>query len=114
MIGKRDPVSGKPDDEMCDALAEAVHAEMSSDHEPLDNPPAFPCERTERVEYPGVGGTITTYHETGMTLLDYFATRAMTALVIPIDSPEVDPSLAERAYHIAEALLRERQRRMKP
>jgi hypothetical protein len=60
--------------------------------------PAFP-----RTQWP---------NETGMTLRDYFAAKAMQSLIINSDERsafEADLWVGDRAYEIADAMLRARQ-----
>lgn len=66
------------------------------------NPPAFPAQSV---------------NQTGMTLLDYFAAKAMQAIMTRFEADtRLTPSkafakLADSSYDIAAAMLAERQRR---
>jgi len=57
----------------------------------MSNPPAFPCGE---------------YTSTGMTLRDYFAAKAMQAL---IDKEVFFDDVAESAYKVADHMLRVRE-----
>ena len=72
---------------------------MSGDH----NPPAFPFPA---YTYPN--GEIN-HGESGMTLRDYFAAKAMQGLLLDDNGDFSDPKwLAERAYVFADAMLKAR------
>ena len=72
---------------------ENVKAQMSNFNKPT-NPPAFPT-----------GAGITPYYH-GMTLRDYFAARAMQAL---IDNDGLFSEIPTQAYALADAMLKARE-----
>ena len=72
---------------------ENVKAQMSNFNKPT-NPPAFPT------------GTGVTPYNPGMTLRDYFAARAMQAL---IDNDGLFSEIPAQAYELADAMLKARE-----
>lgn len=67
------------------------------DHE--NNSSAFPCVKTEEEEV----------IEYGMSMRDYFATKAMAAIISNCaDYDYVEYKVAESAYKMADAMLKER------
>lgn len=75
------------------------------EEEKVNNPSAFPI-RHEDVCCPD-GSRFT-----GMTLLDYFAAKAMQGLVSRCNPNEGwSDSMSNQAYFIAESMLKERQKR---
>ena len=71
----------------------------------MNNPPAFPT------------GTGVTPYNPGMTLRDYFAAKAMAAILQTDDDLEWDDdqnSLASASYGYADAMLRVREKGWKP
>jgi hypothetical protein len=75
-----------------------------------DGGPAFPCVKTRRtyVTDPDV------HSIGGMTLLDYFAAKAMQGMLAEIGPDEIldEDVVSETAYGIAAKMIAERQRRM--
>ena len=72
----------------------------------MNNPPAFPTKN-----YQGIQPIATGYSE-GMTLRDYFAAKAMQALIIANGPAPTGgwPTHAERtAYTVADAMLKARE-----
>jgi len=64
----------------------------------MNNPPAFPCHPDTPPEYDG------------MTLRDYFAAKAIQAILTSPSWMENKPStLAKMSYEIADAMLRARE-----
>ena len=63
----------------------------------MKNPYAFP------LTIQGVGGE-TSFYQEGMTLRDYFAGQALSALADP-DWPRENEQIAEWAYTMADAML---------
>ena len=59
--------------------------------------PAFPC-------HPGIENPI----YDGMTLRDYFAAKAMQAILSDPDYDKEDSALAKAAYYVADAMLEAR------
>lgn len=79
-----------------------------------ENPPAFPRDGV----YSNGHNDWYDWPEYGMDLLDYFAGKAMKAVSVDDhattwDEEENDDAFAKRCYDIAEAFLRERERRQK-
>ena len=62
----------------------------------MNNPPAFPCGEY-RVPFQG------------MTLRDYFAAKAMQAILSNPEYGDDDTSLAGAAYYVADAMLKARE-----
>lgn len=62
--------------------------------------PAFPITPENEPRMNGTGGR-------GMTLRDYFAAKAMAALVAADNQTNPDNYIAQRAFEIADAMLRE-------
>ena len=60
----------------------------------MNNPPAFP-----RTQWP---------NETGMTLRDYFAAKAMQGILADPNTPEI-MDIAGAAYEVADAMLKARE-----
>jgi hypothetical protein len=70
----------------------------------MKNPPAFP-----RI---GEGFGNPVYETEGMTLRDYFAAKAMAALIVSVETPDAAKSYgkaAEWAYQQADAMLKARE-----
>jgi hypothetical protein len=66
----------------------------------MNNPPAFPT------------GTGVTPYQSGMTLRDYFAAKAMQAVISNLEeafSPEEFNELSEVFYQMADAMLKARE-----
>lgn len=72
-----------------------------------DGGPAFPCEQHETQE-----GTWNQTFEPGMSLRDWFAGMALQGLASATDASGAwtgaDPTVANQAYRIADAMLAER------
>ena len=66
----------------------------------MNNPPAFPSSNEVKV-----GNCISSGHM-GMTLRDYFAAKAMQAL---IDNDGLFSEIPAQAYELADAMLKERE-----
>ena len=64
----------------------------------MNNEPAFPCH--------GSMGEVT---NNGMTLRDYFAAKAMQAILSDPNYSSPDDKLAEASYWIADAMLKARE-----
>ena len=64
------------------------------------NPPAFPRNILDH------GHGVTSTHESGMTLRDYFAAKAMQAL---IDNDGLFLHIPTQAYAVADAMLKARE-----
>lgn len=87
-----------------------------------DGGPAFPCEMETHVEYPGITAMTGTRSDRypGMSLRDYFAAKAMAALlgnngfmgrfstIATRDGIALKDCLALECYLIADAMLRAR------
>lgn len=71
------------------------------------NPPAFPSDQT----YEYNGETYGERHE-GMTLLDYFAGKALTGLAVSDLPAEVIELRVRNAFHIADLALLEREKHL--
>ena len=70
----------------------------------MNNPPAFPTSNWQKIA-PMANG----YNE-GMTLRDYFAAKAMAALVVVYtDDKAIVDEYSQRAYAIADAMMKARQ-----
>ena len=67
-----------------------------------NNPPAFPMTGFETRN----GQGIQSVHQTGMTLRDYFAAKAMQAL---IDNDGLFSEIPTQAYALADAMLKARE-----
>jgi hypothetical protein len=71
------------------------------------NPPAFPTDSEGQIG-------ISTWNFEGMSLRDYFAAKAMAAMITTAAGPVVggldgyEPNTAKSAYKIADAMLAER------
>lgn len=81
--------------------------------------PAFPCEDIVRRDANG-GLHGPSISSDGMTIADYFAAKAIAGLIGVIyvkgatakdDGPITEATIAEQAYHFADAMLAERVRR---
>lgn len=85
-----------------------------SDKERGDGGPAFPC-KTKTYNPPAFGELGHTFeHELpGMTLRDYFAAKAMAAIIWPWSegSDNYFKPVADAAYLIADAMLAARERK---
>ena len=64
--------------------------------------PAFPRNILDH------GHGVTTTHESGMTLRDYFAAKAMQSELVGGVHPDNFDVTARRAYHMADAMLKAR------
>lgn len=75
----------------------------------LNNPPAFPSEYSG-AEYDFTGQPVISERKYyGMTLLDYFAAKAMQSMVnISSTNDGFEVELSRRAYIVATAMLNER------
>lgn len=62
--------------------------------------PAFPTKMK--------GPNLSEWLEPGMTLRDYFAAKAMQAMIVSIIKPEHVDGAVEAAYIVADAMLAER------
>ena len=67
----------------------------------MNNPPAFPLHN-HGVQTLGM-------HIAGMTLRDYFAAKAMQAILSNPEYGDDDTSLAGAAYYVADAMLKARE-----
>ena len=66
--------------------------------------PAFPRNILDH------GHGVTTTHESGMTLRDYFAAKAMQSILVGIEcGPDDVASVVASAYILADAMLKARQ-----
>jgi hypothetical protein len=84
----------------------------------MNNPQAFPY-----TEVSGDRSADSVYHKKGMTMLDYFAAKAMQSLIVQLTGKylhqgEVNFDLplnhiVNTSFEIAEAMLLEREKRMK-
>ena len=63
-------------------------------NEEMNNPPAFPNPHLR--------------DDSGMTLRDYFAARAMQGMMVDVEQPRCD-YIADIAYEMADAMLKERE-----
>jgi hypothetical protein len=84
------------------AKKEAVRATINKE-KPMNNPPAFPTNQY-------ANGISPSGFDTGMTLRDYFAAKAMQGLLAAdtnFNSIEFD--VAKAAYHQADAMLKARE-----
>ncbi len=70
-----------------------------------ENPSAFPLAYKREGKYGG--GCNEFYH--GATLLDYFAAKAMPAIMYGFGTGKNEDEIAEKAYKNAKAMLKERQ-----
>jgi len=78
----------------------------------MENPQAFPRPHSDNMAAPA-------YAQDGMTLRDYFAAKAMTAIIESIYNPNGDMDedekcretkfICERAYWHADAMLKQRE-----
>jgi len=62
----------------------------------MNNPPAFPT------------GTGITPYNSGMTLRDYMAAKAMQGMMHDVDQPHCD-YIAQKSYQMADAMLKARE-----
>ena len=70
----------------------------------MKNPPAFPTNQY-------ANGISPSGFDTGMTLRDYFAAKAMQVLIAKMISEDFDfiqEDVAMGSYHMADAMLKER------
>lgn len=81
----------------------------------LDGGPAFPLYIPEKSErFPTGGYTRAEQMIGGMTLRDYFAAKALPAIIAgsdathPVLLPDLFSAIAEQAYQIADYMLKER------
>lgn len=75
------------------------------------NPPAFPLPPVEARD-----GQLLAEYESGMSLLDFFAAKALVLIDNNLTRREINMSfeaVAKTAYDIAAAMLAERERRIK-
>ncbi|OQB79054.1 MAG: hypothetical protein BWX88_04966 [Planctomycetes bacterium ADurb.Bin126] len=77
----------------------------------MNNPPAFSRPASRGNNYVTGEEDVVVDPQRGMTLLDYFAARAMQAMVACEPWGE-ERTMASRAYSIAEAMLAERTHRV--
>jgi hypothetical protein len=75
----------------------------------MNNPPAFPTSHEEPADYNGHNNSKKTVIDQGMTLRDYFAARAMQAILSDQNYSSPDDKLAEASYWIADAMLKARE-----
>ena len=75
----------------------------------MNNPPAFPFERTVYTR----GVESGKYFEAGMTLRDYFAAKAMQTLIHDwcAGDPKHADAVAKNAYVFSDAMLAEREKK---
>ena len=77
----------------------------------VNNPSAFPRPASRGNNYVTGEEDVVVDPQRGMTLLDYFAAKALQALVAREPWGE-ERAMASRAYSIAEAMLAERNHRL--
>ena len=71
----------------------------------MNNPPAFPRNILDH------GHGVISTHESGMTLRDYMAAKAMQAFLMrPGSMTAPDDIIAQAAYNTADAMLAEREK----
>ena len=84
----------------------------------INNPKAFPSKKFDKYESQRMGGTCYSNHESGMTLRDYFAAKAMQGFIantlamqaISDNFPnEGDEYVAQESYRMADAMLKQRE-----
>jgi hypothetical protein len=68
----------------------------------MNNQPAFPGLHPSKECH---------YSDAGMTMLDYFAAKAMAVELADVVHSSGFPTIAERAYRMAEAMMAERTKR---
>ena len=68
----------------------------------MNNPPAFPRNILDH------GHGVISTHESGMTLRDYMAAKAMQGMMHDVDQPHCD-YIAQKAYQMADAMLAARE-----
>jgi hypothetical protein len=59
--------------------------------------------------FPNEGGAGNLWNDKGMTLRDYFAAKAMQAILSNPEYGDEDDSLAGAAYYVADAMLKARE-----
>lgn len=77
----------------------------------INNPKAFPSKKFDRYESQRMGGTYYSNHESGMSLRDYFAAKAMEGLVSSFkgDVSANFDIISIVSYKMADAMLKQRQ-----
>lgn len=80
----------------------------------MNDPQAFPVQELKE----GFNGVLPAEYHSGMDLLTYIATEAMQSLSLEHYNPKISredwiAKIAEVSYDIAEAMLKEREKRMK-
>ena len=71
----------------------------------MNNPPAFPQKR----QIYRMGYATKEYEPVeGMTLLDYFAAKAMQGMMVDVEQPRCD-YIADIAYKMADAMMKARE-----
>lgn len=75
-------------------------------NESKKNPSAFAC-----VGYEGIGGEVC--HQDGMTLLDYFAGKAIGGMMADHTAKGTTETFANSAYAVAQSMLDAREKIMK-
>lgn len=78
---------------------------MKTTNNPPENPPAFPTDAQRSLKHD---------HYEGMTLRDYFAAKAMQALVRDEPAASDFSPLAKISYTVADAMLMARQKGPQP
>jgi hypothetical protein len=74
----------------------------------MNNPPAFP-HVADILQVQGNSAFVKTLTQNGMTLRDYFAAKAMQAILSDQNYSSPDDKLAEASYWIADAMLKARE-----
>jgi hypothetical protein len=76
----------------------------------MNNPPAFPGKKKALLIKSEHSDIAKQYEidQNGMTLRDYFAAKAMQAILSNPDYGDEDSSLAGAAYYVADAMLKAR------
>jgi hypothetical protein len=76
----------------------------------MNNPPAFPGKQKALLIKSEHSDIAKQYEidQNGMTLRDYFAAKAMQAILSNPDYGDEDSSLAGAAYYVADAMLKAR------
>ena len=81
-----------------------------------NNPKAFPSKKFDKYESQRMGGTCYSDHESGMTLRDYFAAKALEAIISSKlyctgdQWASMYDVAAERAYKFADTMLKQREK----
>lgn len=77
----------------------------------MNNPPAFPRPASRGNNYVTCDEDVVVDPQRGMTLLDYFAAKALQSLV-GCEPWGEERTIASRAYSLAEAMIAERSQRI--